>query len=458
MKKNVQFICQECGSVFPRWVGRCSECGTWNSIIEEIVQSNPKLASMNVERNRIQSLESIEISPLQRTSTNIDEFDRVVGGGIVKGSVILLGGDPGIGKSTICLQLCANLTMNNLSVLYVSGEESYEQIKMRGDRLSVNRSGGLDILCETDTDNIIASVKESVYNLIVIDSIQTLSCEDINSPPGSVSQLRENTAKIVSFAKTRNIPVIIIGHVNKEGVIAGPKIIEHMVDTVLYFEGQATRGFRIIRAIKNRFGSTNEIGIFEMDSSGLKPVSNPSHYFLTNEDNEFFPGSITVAAMEGTRPILHEIQALVSYCPFGIPRRTTMGIDSIKLSIIVAVLEKRIGLKLQNQDVIVKVVGGVKIDDPACDLAVACAIYSSFKNVSLPKDLILAGELGLAGELRNIAYLDARLQEVDKLGITSAIVPKQKNKIPNASSLRIIECATLSEVISNLEQSIALSN
>lgn len=446
MKKNTVYVCQECGATFLRWVGKCTECSAWNTVVEEVAPKSNAAHSGATVGVDIIPLSHIEVTPVHRIVTHNDEFDRAVGGGIVRGSVILLGGDPGIGKSTISLQLAARLADLGHKTLYISGEESASQLSIRAERLAINMKQNIDVICDTDIDAILPTIADRVYHLIIVDSIQTLASDQLDSPPGSIGQLRECTAKIVSYAKKNGVAAIIVGHVNKDGAIAGPKIIEHMVDTVLYFEGKITGGFRIIRTIKNRFGSTNEIGIFEMLSTGLESVANPSRYFINQEEGLNSSGSVAVAAIEGTRPIIQEIQALVGFCPPGIPRRTAMGIDGTKLAIIVAVMEKRLGLKLYNQDIYVKVVGGVKLDDPACDLAIACAIYSSLKNTVINRDMMVIGELGLSGELRNVPFLEIRLKEMAKFGIKTAYIPKQKSKIL-IKGLTVTEVATLSDVI-----------
>ena len=435
-----RFVCQSCGAISPKWTGKCPECAGWNTYLEEIVStkkhSTNSIGRSASGRDKLQfvstgpiNLHEITSGPEIRTPTGISEFDRVLGGGLVVGAAILLGGDPGIGKSTIALQIAMD---SNLPTLYVTGEESLAQLKMRANRLGGGVSvetqnfASLQIMAETDLLTIEQAISKMAGGLVIIDSIQSLSWDELPSAPGSVGQIRECAARLIRLTKQSEVTLLIIGHVTKDGAIAGPKILEHMVDTVLYFEGDRHRQFRVIRSFKNRFGSTNEIGIFEMQAKGLTEVKNPSQIFLQDRNTEE-PGSVVVATMEGTRPMLVEIQALVSSASgFGAPRRTVSGVDYNRLAIILAVLEKKAGYKLSQQDVFLNVVGGVEVAEPAADLAVALAVISSFKNKALPPMTAVFGELGLGGEIRPVNQAPARLKEIETMGFKQAIVPKGK--------------------------------
>ncbi|ADU92596.1 DNA repair protein RadA [Geobacillus sp. Y412MC52] len=426
-KKKTKFVCQECGYESAKWLGRCPGCQTWNSLVEEIEQEKPTVRGAFLHSERAGSAKPVPITAVEavqepRMKTNSAELDRVLGGGIVKGSLVLIGGDPGIGKSTLLLQTSAQLAAAGHQVLYVSGEESVKQVKLRAGRLRAE-CDRLYVLAEADLEYIVAAVETVQPACVIIDSIQTVYRTDISSAPGSVAQVRECTAELMKLAKTKGIAIFIVGHVTKEGAIAGPRLLEHMVDTVLYFEGERHHTYRILRAVKNRFGSTNEIGIFEMRDIGLKEVENPSEVFL-EERSRGAAGSTVVAAMEGTRPVLVEIQALVSPTSFGNPRRMATGLDHNRVSLLMAVLEKRVGLLLQNQDAYLKVAGGVKLDEPAIDLAVAVSIASSFRDrPTNPADVII-GEVGLTGEVRRVSRIEQRVQEAVKLGFSRIIVPK----------------------------------
>lgn len=421
-------MCQSCGYESPKWMGKCPGCNEWNKMVEEteIVKPARKGAFTNTSssiRSKPTSIRAIETESEPRIYTNISEFNRVLGGGVVKGSLVLIGGDPGIGKSTLLLQVSAQLANNSNPVLYISGEESVKQTKIRGDRLRIT-SDQLFILAETDLETISMSIEEMKPEFVVIDSIQTIYHSDITSAPGSVSQVRECTAQLMRIAKTKGVAIFIVGHVTKEGSIAGPRLLEHMVDTVLYFEGERHHTYRILRAVKNRFGSTNEMGIFEMKETGLEEVQNPSEIFL-EERSSGAAGSTVVASMEGTRPVLVEIQVLVSPSSFGNPRRMATGVDHNRVPLLMAVLEKRVGMLLQNQDAYLKVAGGVKLDEPAIDLAIAVSIASSFRDkASNPMDVII-GEVGLTGEVRRISRVEQRVQEAAKLGFKRVILPKK---------------------------------
>lgn len=402
-------------------MGKCPNCSQWNSLVEQLEPpkkaSNPfKIQATSYKPEKITAIES-EKEP--RMLTDMKEFNRVLGGGVVPGSLILIGGDPGIGKSTILLQISSQLANKRVPVLYVSGEESTQQTKLRADRLGI-KSDLLYVLAETDLYDISKHISDLKPSFIVIDSIQTIYNEEVTSAPGSVSQVRECTATLMKIAKTEGIPIVIVGHVTKEGAIAGPRMLEHMVDTVLYFEGERHHTYRILRSVKNRFGSTNEMGIFEMKEQGLVEVMNPSEIFL-EERSQGASGSTVVASMEGTRPVLVEIQALISPSSFGNPRRMATGIDNNRISLLMAVLEKRVGLMLQNQDAYVKVAGGVKLDEPAIDLAVAISIASSFRDQPTKPTDIFIGEVGLTGEIRRVSRIEQRVQEAAKLGFKRVI-------------------------------------
>jgi DNA repair protein RadA/Sms len=422
-KTKTFFQCQACGYSSPKWLGKCPDCGGWNSFAEEKkadASRHPSLAQFRAQ-SKPQSLDQVVHQTGTRLSTGIREFDRVLGGGIVSGSVILIGGDPGIGKSTILLQSLAGIAGTYGKVLYVSGEESPDQIKIRAERLGI-RSGDILLLSENSIEAIMETASKISPVAIVIDSIQTVYTEEVLSAPGSVSQVRDCAGKTMFFAKKTHIPVFIVGHVTKEGAIAGPRILEHIVDTVLYFEGDRGHAFRILRTVKNRFGSTNEIGIFEMSDAGLIEVDNPSELFLL-ERPIHVSGSIVVASMEGTRPLLVELQSLVSQTNFGVPRRTSIGVDFNRVNLLVAVLEKQAGLHLGSMDIFVNVVGGLRIVEPAVDLGIITTIASSAKDIPVDPKLFVFGEVGLSGEIRAVAQADARLKEASKIGLKKAVIP-----------------------------------
>lgn len=437
-KTKTSFVCQNCGYSSPRWTGKCPSCEQWNTF-EEILNEPKRLKagkaiSDKSVKDKIQSLEHIiHEDNGNRNPTKISELDRVLGGGIVNGSVILIGGDPGIGKSTLMLQIACNLYGKKF--LYVSGEESASQIKMRADRLGV-KINNFFVLSETNLDTVHSAIEIERPDYIVIDSIQTVFLPELESSPGTVSQLRESTSYLIKIAKTTNIPVFIVGHITKDGTIAGPKVIEHMVDVVLQFEGERTHFYRILRGIKNRFGSTNEIGIFEMTEKGLKEVTNPSEVFLSQR-NYGASGCVISSAIEGTRPILIEVQALVASTSYGVPQRTAMGFDYKRLSILNAVIEKKLGLFLNKHDVFLNIAGGVKIDETAVDLAVAMSIYSSAKDIPLDSETVIIGEVGLAGEIRTISSVEKRINEAEKLGFRRIILPKNNLKHLNFKKYKI---------------------
>lgn len=418
MKAKTVFVCKECGNESAKWMGKCPGCGTWNSMIEEVIEKN---SDARVKK-RVSPVLIKEVSTEEgeRTSSGSGELDRVLGGGIVKGSLVLCGGEPGIGKSTLLLQV-AKFAAGMGKVLYVSGEESDKQIKLRAERLNAV-SDALYVLNETDLDAILDAIELLKPSFVVADSIQTLYSSNLTSAPGSVGQVRECTLKFMEMAKSKGVTVFIVGHVTKEGAIAGPRVLEHMVDCVLYFEGERHQSYRIVRAVKNRFGSTNEIGVFEMTDTGLVDVPNPSLMLLSGRPVDA-PGSAIVCSVEGTRPILAEIQALVSKSSFAIPKRMASGVDYNRVSLIMTVLEKRMGLHLGDHDAYVNVTGGIKLDESATDLAVACAIASSFRNTPLPADMAFFGEVGLTGEIRTVTQASRRIAEIKKMGFKRCMLP-----------------------------------
>ncbi len=421
-KPKTKYVCQQCGHESLRWLGRCPNCNEWNSLVEEVEVKKPAAGSqLHRSDTGPQAITAIETSADARYSTGNGELDRVLGGGVVPGSLVLVGGDPGIGKSTLLLQAANNFSRSYGPVLYVSGEESARQVRMRADRLTA-LSDRLLVVAETDLTSVEDYVSDLEPVLLVIDSIQTVSNPDLQSAPGSVGQVRECTARLMNLAKTRGVPVFIVGHVTKEGTVAGPRVLEHIVDTVLYFEGERHNTYRILRAEKNRFGSTNEIGIFEMRDTGLVEVTNPSELFLS-ERSQGVPGSVVVACMEGTRPVLVELQALVSPTNFGMPRRMATGVDYNRLSLLMAVLEKRVGLHLQSCDAYLKIAGGVRIEEPAVDLGVVVAVASSFRDQAVQPRLCVMGEVGLGGEVRAVSRVDQRVKEAVKLGFTTCLLP-----------------------------------
>ncbi|MED4128968.1 MULTISPECIES: DNA repair protein RadA [Shouchella] len=426
-KVKTKFVCQECGYESAKWMGKCPGCQSWNTLVEEKAvqekQRSRSYVTSGTTVHKAQPITKVVGEKEPRVSTTMPELNRVLGGGIVPGSLVLVGGDPGIGKSTLLLQLSAKLANTKERVLYISGEESVKQTKLRADRLELT-SEDLYVLAETDVSLIEQAIDEVQPSLVIIDSIQTVYQEDITSAPGSVAQVRECTATFMRIAKTRGTAVFIVGHVTKQGSIAGPKLLEHMVDSVLYFEGERHHTYRILRAVKNRFGSTNEMGIFEMKELGLEEVLNPSEIFL-EERSQGAAGSVVVASMEGTRPVLVELQALISPMGFGNPRRMATGLDHNRVSLIMAVLEKRVGMLLQNQDAYLKVAGGVKLDEPAIDLAIALSIASSFRNQPTEPMDVAIGEVGLTGEIRRVSRIEQRVNEALKLGFKRVIIPEK---------------------------------
>ncbi len=413
--------CQQCGYLSPKWMGRCPDCGGWNTMVEEPLDDSSTVFKWKSSPQTPQQITTIPTLGEERYTTGIPEFDRVLGGGIVPGSLILIGGEPGVGKSTLLLQSSSNVAQTVGLVLLVSGEESSRQIRMRAERLGT-LSENLYILPETDMERIRGEIEALNPVLLVIDSIQTMFHPDVPSAPGSVSQVRECTTYLLQIAKSKGLPAFLVGHVTKEGSIAGPRVLEHIVDTVLYFEGETQQSYRIIRAVKNRYGSTNEIGVFEMTNSGLREITDPSALFLTQRTADV-SGSVVVATMEGTRPLLVELQALVTPSYLTIPRRLSTGLDFNRLTLSLAVLERRVGLRLENQDVYVNVAGGVRITEPGVDLGMILAVASARKNVTIPSDVVVFGEVGLTGEVRFVSHVERRLKESTKLGFKRAILP-----------------------------------
>ena len=451
MKKRLrtEYVCQSCGNVSPKWLGKCPECNEWNSFAEEITDKKNDSALVSGESNtEITSLSEIETDTSERIITKIGELNTVLGGGIVPGSISLLGGDPGIGKSTLALQVLSNLEGLSGPTLYISGEESGQQIKLRADRLGVE-SKNISFVSENCTETILKLLKKTAPEVVIIDSIQTLYSIELGSSPGSVGQIRECGSKLVRYAKSENVAILLIGHVTKEGTIAGPKVLEHLVDTVLYFEGGRGNQYRIIRSIKNRFGSTNEIGVFEMREEGLVEVKNPSEIFLSERPTNA-SGSVVSASIEGTRPILIEIQALVSAGGIGVPRRTSMGIDSNRISLLVAVLDKIAGINIIGEDIFMNVAGGVSVDEPALDLGICISLVSSFLNKPLGPDIVVFGEIGLTGEIRGVSQSDIRISEAEKLGFKKCLLPKinlDNNKNLKSKTLELVGVKSISEAI-----------
>lgn len=426
-KKTVYF-CQECGYESSKWMGQCPGCKAWNTFVEETVSTKKSSSSGSSsfqnpgKRPEPVHLKDISLSEDERRLTKIGELDRVLGGGIVPGSLVLVGGDPGIGKSTLLLQVCRNLALSGSNVLYISGEESLRQIKLRAERIG-EFNEKLQLLCETNLETIREVIERKKPDTVVIDSIQTMFHEDISSAPGSVSQVRESTNILMQIAKGQGVSIFIVGHVTKEGNVAGPRVLEHMVDTVLYFEGDRHASYRILRAVKNRFGSTNEIGVFEMRSTGLEEVKNPSEFMLNGKPSDT-SGSIVACSMEGTRPILVEIQALVCQSNFGIPRRTAVGTDFNRVNLLMAVLEKKVGIHLAACDAYVNIAGGMKMTEPAIDLGISLAVVSSCKDIVIPDSVIAFGEIGLSGEVRAVSMAGQRVAEAKKLGFETVILPE----------------------------------
>jgi len=446
------FSCQSCGYQAPKWMGKCPDCGTWDSFVEErpAAVSQPGAGrSIAGSQTGPVPIDSIELESEMRLQTEIQEFDRVLGGGLVPGTLVLIGGDPGIGKSTLMLQALHGLAVQGHKVLYVSGEESIRQIRLRSKRLNTV-SRNLLVVSEVEVEAIMSMIDTTKPTVIVIDSIQTMFNGDLTSAPGSVSQVRESTVRLMLMAKRSGIPTLLVGHVTKDGAIAGPKLLEHMVDTVLYFEGDSNHIFRILRAVKNRFGSTNEIGVFEMKDKGLDEVANPSAVFLS-ERPAGAAGSAVTASMEGTRPILVELQSLASATNFGTPRRTILGLDANRVALLTAVMEKKLGMHLMGYDIFMNVAGGVKVGEPAVDMAIVAAVASSFLDKPIADGTVVLGEVGLTGEVRAIGQVDTRLSESRKMGFTRCLVPASNLKrLPGNQGIEILGIKTVSEVVENL--------
>ena len=449
LKNKTVYVCQECGYESSKWMGQCPGCRAWNSFAEETVSPKKSAGFTRTAEKRKEPviLRDIRLSEDERHTTKIKELDRVLGGGIVPGSLVLVGGDPGIGKSTLLLQVCRNLAALDYSVLYISGEESLRQIKLRADRIGAF-TDGMQLLCETNLEVIREVIERKRPEMVVIDSIQTMYREEISSAPGSVSQVRESTGVLMQIAKGLGISVFIVGHVTKEGNVAGPRVLEHMVDTVLYFEGDRHAAYRILRAVKNRFGSTNEIGVFEMRRTGLEEVKNPSEFMLSGKPSGT-SGSVVACSMEGTRPILVEIQALVCQSNFGIPRRTSVGTDFNRVNLLMAVLEKKVGVHLASADAYVNIAGGIRMTEPAIDLGICLAIVSSCKDIVIPDSVIAFGEIGLSGEVRAVSMAGQRVAEAGKLGFRTVILPEVcRSSVGKAEGLQLIYVSWIQDAIS----------
>lgn len=447
-KQRIKYVCSSCGYESLRWLGKCPECESWNSFTEEIVETGKHKSEKAILKSPVHKLSEITAAEEERIITGITEFDRVLGGGLMPGSVVLLGGDPGIGKSTLAMQAASGIKEK---VLYVTGEESEKQIKLRSSRLKI-KSESLYILAETELNQVFAAIGALKPSVIIIDSIQTMYMNELDNSPGTVTQIRECTSLLMDEAKKKHLSVIIIGHVTKEGIIAGPKILEHMVDTVIQFEGEANHSFRILRSQKNRFGSTNEIGVFEMREDGLREVKNPSELFLSEREKQT-PGSVVTSTIEGSRPILLEVQALVTPSMYGYPQRVSNGFDQRRLSILLAVLEKRALVKVSSANVFINIAGGIKITEPAADLAVCLSIASSLSEKVIDSQTIVIGEVGLGGELRSVGNIEKRIQEAEKLGFNTVIIPHTNSRgLKGKSKIRIIPHENLSESISFLIQ------
>lgn len=446
-RTGVVYVCQHCGWKSLKWVGRCGGCGEWDSTVEEVVAPiRTGNKSVYAVRELPQPITNIKVQECPCVETGVKEFDRILGGGLVVGSAVLIGGTPGIGKSTLLLQVCQQVSMKGYSTLYVTGEESVVQTKLRAERLSI-LSEKLLVVAETNLDFILENVYNIRPTLVVIDSIQMIFKQNLESAPGTVAQVRQCAHELIIAAKSTGSAIFLVGHVTKQGIIAGPKVLEHMVDTVLYFEGEKFQCYRILRVVKNRFGPTDEIGIFEMGKTGLQPVDNPSEIFIS-QSRRFSSGSTIIPCMEGTRALLVEMQALVTRANFGMPERKVSGVDYNRVSMILAVLEKRIGLKLGGQDVFVNIVGGVQVDEPAADLGIAMTIASSFKEKVIPSDTVVIGEVGLGGEVRSVSQIEIRLKEAQRLGFKKALIPKNNVKgIGKESGMELIEVNYLSEAV-----------
>jgi len=450
MKKRIhtRYVCQNCGNESPRWMGKCPECGSWNSYTEERIEHEPAPRSESPASAPL-SIDNIEAGESRRMRTSITEFDRVLGGGIVPGSVVLIGGAPGIGKSTLLLQVCGTLAKGGVKILYVSGEESLHQIKMRAQRIGVE-SGNIFLSNENNAGTIAELIRREKPGLAVVDSIQTVYLPDMESLPGNVSQVRYCAHELTSAAKQEDIPLFLVGHVTKEGNLAGPRVLEHLVDCLLLFEGDQQHLYRLLRAVKNRFGSTQEVGIFEMTDRGMTEVLNPSGYLLS-QHRDGTSGSVVTVSLEGTRPLLVEVQALVTQTVYGMPQRTATGLDQRRMSVLLAVLEKRLGLRFGSQDVFLNAAGGLDLSEPGVDLAVVCAMVSSLKDRPVPPGTVVAGEVGLAGEVRGISHMDMRIAEAGRLGFRQMVVPRANLKgLKKHQDIRLLDADSIADAVSHL--------
>ncbi|MFC2033270.1 DNA repair protein RadA [Chloroflexota bacterium] len=443
--RRAVFVCQNCGKESLKWLGRCPECQEWNTFAETVVKAEAASSLSFSPLNMPQELSQVTIGAADRIPVSIAEFDRVLGGGMVAGSLVLIGGDPGIGKSTLLLQAAASLAKDKGAVVYVSGEETQHQIKLRAERLGI-KGDGLFLLAETNMEGILSLLEQLSPGLVIIDSIQTMYTQGLDASPGSISQVRECTLRLMQWAKYNTVTVFLAGHVTKDGSIAGPRVLEHIVDVVLYLEGERFSSYRLLRCVKNRYGSTNEVGVFEMKGKGLIEVDNPSQAFLSQRGAEAI-GSVVMPTLEGSRPLLVEIQALASHTSFGLPRRTANGVDFNRLLLVTAVLTKRVGLRLGDQDIMVNAAGGLKVNEPAADLGIALAIASSFRDVEVAPGLAVVGEVGLSGELRGVSQLDRRVAEAARMGFTKCLVPKSGSKSISAKGITLIPAGTLREAI-----------
>ncbi|NWF49735.1 MAG: DNA repair protein RadA [Ignavibacteriaceae bacterium] len=445
-KTKIKYVCSNCGCESVRWLGKCPECESWNTFTQELIETSKRKSTSITSNYKYNTLEKISVKEDERIKTGISEFDRVLGGGLMPGSVILLGGDPGIGKSTLAMQAASKI---NQKVLYVTGEESEKQIKIRAERLKL-KSSSFFVQAETSYSAILGAINEISPSVIIIDSIQTIYRSELENSPGTITQIRECTSLLMEEAKKNHYCIIVIGHVTKEGIIAGPKILEHMVDTVIQFEGESNHSFRILRAQKNRFGSTNEIGVFEMHEDGLREVKNPSELFLSERERQT-PGSVVTSSIEGTRPILLEVQALVTPSNYGYPQRVSNGFDQRRLSILLAVLEKRAGIRVSTANVFVNIAGGIKVSEPAADLAVCASIASSLSDKVIDNKTVVIGEVGLGGEIRSVGNIDKRIQEAEKLGFTQAFVPDgNKKEIKSLHKISVKSFENLDQVVKNI--------
>lgn len=447
-KIKTKYVCQNCGYETAKWLGKCPECTKWNTFVEEIDDKSVKKETFIVDKSSSKpvTINSIRSKGEERFSTRINELDRVLGGGVVKGSLVLVGGDPGIGKSTMLIQVSSNVAESGKKALYITGEESESQIKMRAQRLGIN-SNNLYIFAENNLSLIEAQLDKIDPEMIILDSIQTVYNPEIASAPGTVSQIKEGTSKFMKIAKKMGISTFLVGHVTKEGSLAGPKLLEHMVDTVLYFEGERYNTYRLVRAVKNRFGSTNELGVFEMRDTGLEELENPSKVLISEKPKDV-SGSVIISTVEGTRPMLIELQALVSPTSFGIPKRTSTGVDYNRVAMLLAVLEKRVGLQIQNQDVYLNIVGGIKINEPSIDLGIAIAVASSFKNIAIDENIAVTGEVGLTGEIRAVSFIEKRIAECKKLGFKQIVIPKSNYElVKDTKGIKILPAENLRQAI-----------